>query len=118
MFASFEDLTIISNGFELTDEQLPAVLGRADDATIELTNVLVSRYHCEIDVEDGQLVVRDLGSMNGTLLNDRPITTAPLRVGDVLQIGLQLFEVRAIDIPQMSAQGHWQTDDSHAAAAV
>src|SRR5262245_41640307 len=48
----------------------------------------VSRQHARIDLAAGGATVCDNGSSNGTLLNDRPVTTpAPPRVGDRSQLG-------------------------------
>lgn len=96
MIAYFDDLSGFTKGFSLDLGQLPATLGRAGDVTVRLTNVLVSRYHCEIDIEDHHLVVRDLGALNPTLLNDQPITKSPLAVDDLLTVGLQTFRVKSI----------------------
>ncbi|MEO2012891.1 MAG: FHA domain-containing protein [Fuerstiella sp.] len=94
MFVCFDEVHGFSEGFCLAPEQLPATFGRAGDVTIRLTNLLVSRRHCQIAVKNDQLVVRDLSSLNGTLLNGEPIDEAPLFSGDTLQVGLQSFLVR------------------------
>ncbi len=96
MLACFDELNGFSDGFCLDLEQLPATFGRAGDVTVQLTNLLVSRHHCQIAVKDHQLVIRDLGSLNGTLLNGEPVDEAPLSSGDTLQVGLQSFFVRSI----------------------
>ena len=96
MIAYFEDLSGFSKGFRLDLDQLPATLGRAGDVTVRLTNVLVSRHHCEIDVSGGQLVVRDLGALNPTLLNGKPVVESQLCTGDLLKVGLQTFRVESI----------------------
>ena len=48
----------------------------------------VSRRHCCVAEASGRVRVRDLGSMNGTFVNGRPVKReAPLTVGDVLRVG-------------------------------
>ena len=48
----------------------------------------VSRRHCCVAEASGRVRVRDLGSTNGTWVNDRPVRReAPLAVGDVLRVG-------------------------------
>ena len=54
----------------------------------------VSRRHCEIDCFDGQLIVRDLGSRQGTYVNDIQIDEGPLNFNDQLRIGLTRFIVK------------------------
>ena len=48
--------------------KLPTVIGRSRTADLPLANPLVSRRHCEIFEANGQLMVRDLGSLNGTFV--------------------------------------------------
>lgn len=71
--------------------QLPVVIGRGRDSDIRLDDPLVSRQHCEIDELDGALVVRDLGSTNGTLVNGSSISEATLLPGDQLTVGKSQF---------------------------
>src|SRR5262245_51481500 len=47
----------------------------------------VSSTHCEVTVNGDAVVVRDLGSTNGTFLNRTPIEQAALSVGQRLQLG-------------------------------
>jgi hypothetical protein len=61
--------------------------GRDVDAPIHLDDVTVSRHHAEFTVEDGVLVVRDLGSTNGTYVNGRRADTAVLDAADEVIIG-------------------------------
>jgi pSer/pThr/pTyr-binding forkhead associated (FHA) protein len=54
---------------------------------IFLDDITVSRRHVEIATGDAGLVVRDVGSLNGTYVNRERIDEAPLVNGDELQIG-------------------------------
>lgn len=69
-------------------ERLPLVIGRSAAADIQLDDRWVSRQHCKVDVKEGVVVVRDLESRHGTLVNDKPITESKLFPGDTLSIGL------------------------------
>ncbi len=72
--------------------KLPAVLGRGKEATLKLVHSLVSRAHCEIFEIDGQLMVRDLGSLNGTYVAGQRIAEAvPLPSGELLTVGSVTF---------------------------
>jgi ABC-type multidrug transport system ATPase subunit len=67
------------------------MLGRdpATDVAIEASAAVVSRRHAEVQRRDGQFVLVDKGSFNGTLLNDQRITTpTPLYDGDRIQLGM------------------------------
>lgn len=62
--------------------------GRHPDSSIFLDDVTVSRNHVEfVRDSNGNYLVRDVGSLNGTYLNRERIDSAPLRSGDELQIG-------------------------------
>ena len=63
-------------------------LGRATDCTIPIKDRYLSRKHAEILFSEGVWVVRDCGSVNGTLLNGAKLTeVTPLRPGDRIVLG-------------------------------
>jgi hypothetical protein len=70
---------------------LPAIIGRGHDVTVNLTHPLVSRRHCELCEVDGQLRVRDLGSLNGTFIGSERVVEAILRPGELLTVGTVTF---------------------------
>ena len=57
--------------------QLPAVLGRSREADITVAHPLISRRHCEISENNGLLMLRDLASLNGTMIGGRRIEWPP-----------------------------------------
>jgi hypothetical protein len=63
------------------------LIGRSPDCDVFLDDVTVSRRHAELMREGDRLVVRDLGSLNGTFVNRRRIESAVLEDDDELQIG-------------------------------
>ena len=68
------------------------------DVAIEASAAVVSRRHAEIRRRDSQFVLHDLGSFNGTLINDQRITTpTPLYDGDRIQLGMGGPILRFID---------------------
>jgi len=69
-------------------------IGRTARADFILEEALVSRIHCRLtsDASD-QLIVEDLESTNGTLVNGKRIDRAVLREGDVLTVGRLDFTV-------------------------
>ncbi len=68
-------------------EQSETSIGRAADAAIRLQDDGISRRHARIVQRNGELCVEDLGSANGTFLNDRQIRSAVLHDGDKIQMG-------------------------------
>jgi len=74
--------------------QLPTVIGRNTEADVQVPDSMVSRRHCELYDYEGQLAVRDLGSANGTLVNQHRIEQDTLlSTGDTLSIGKVTFRV-------------------------
>jgi len=64
------------------------LVGRRAEVDLRLTDPSVSGKHCSIAWEADELVVRDLGSTNGTFVNEEPITRHVLSDGDALKLGL------------------------------
>lgn len=71
--------------------KLPTIIGRGRGATLTLPHALVSRQHCEIYEIEGQLYVRDMGSLNGTFVGNEPVTEAALPPGELLTVGAVTF---------------------------
>ena len=65
--------------------------GRGDDCTVLLDDITVSRHHCEIISKDGDLILTDIGSTNGTYVNSNQIESCKIETGDVMQIGKFVF---------------------------
>src|SRR5262245_43093010 len=78
--------------------KLPSIIGRGRGIAIILPHPLVSRQHCEVYESGGQLMVRDLGSLNGTLVKDERITESVLCPGELLTVGTGTF--RAVYEPE------------------
>ncbi len=66
------------------------VVGRRE-GDVRVDDPSVSGRHFQIEEHAGQFVLRDLGSSNGTFLNDRAVRSAPLRSGDRIQAGSTVF---------------------------
>src|SRR5215218_6153863 len=63
-------------------------IGRSASSTIQIVDKRVSRHHAVLRATRDSYVFEDLGSKNGTFLNDKPLTgRVKLNVGDRLQIG-------------------------------
>ena len=81
---------------------LPFKIGKKRGANhLVLPHRNVSREHCVIADEDGSLVLRDLGSRNGTFLNDeRVLDQVTLSDGAVIRISVYTITLRAAGVPR------------------
>jgi hypothetical protein len=75
-------------------EQGSNVLGRGTEADIRLPDTGVSRKHADVQLHGGTVVVEDLGSTNGTLVNGRRVARQDLVDGDVIRIGHSVLVYR------------------------
>ncbi len=66
-------------------------LGRKKNNDIVISSSEVSRYHAEIMMQNNRAIIRDNGSANGVLVNDKPIEEQKLNNGDIITIGSQQF---------------------------
>jgi pSer/pThr/pTyr-binding forkhead associated (FHA) protein len=70
------------------------LIGRAKGCAIRIGSAEVSRQHCRLRVRDGYLTVEDLGSRNGTQLNEEEVEGQQVvRPGDRLRVGPVTFVV-------------------------
>jgi hypothetical protein len=71
--------------FELTAPL--TILGRGTDCDLRLVDPGVSRHHAELRIEDGEVVLVDLGSTNGTFVNGQPVRRVTLTDGTRVTLG-------------------------------
>src|SRR4051812_3048483 len=62
------------------------LVGRDGRCDVRIASPRISRFHCSLSRHRDEVIVRDLGSTNGTLINGRRTTTGRLRPGDELGI--------------------------------
>lgn len=70
-----------------------AVLGRDSSCDITIPGTHLSRRHAELAVSGNKLLVRDLGSSNGTFVNDKQVTETELQAGDTIRFDVLIFTV-------------------------
>ena len=63
------------------------MVGRDRSCTIVLTHPAVSRRHARLVVENGQVVLEDLKSANGTFVNNSKVEKIKVAEGDVIRFG-------------------------------
>jgi diguanylate cyclase (GGDEF)-like protein len=65
----------------------PTILGRSSKCEVQVDQESVSRNHCRVSFNGKQYTIRDLGSTNGTYVNDELIDEVNLRDGDQIKVG-------------------------------
>jgi predicted component of type VI protein secretion system len=76
----------LDGGPDIPTGREPIIVGRHPHCDVRLRSIRVSRRHCFLSEVDGAVIVRDLGSSNGTLINGRRVEAGRLRPGDELSI--------------------------------
>jgi len=96
--------------WEITDKQM--TFGRGDEADVKITDERMSRQHFAVVPQGDKFVARDLGSTNGTYVNNNKITEVVLQANDRIRAGqtVVVFELEkskgvATVINEMSQEG-------------
>jgi pSer/pThr/pTyr-binding forkhead associated (FHA) protein len=83
-------LVLLSEGFAGRAYELKVdrtTVGRVSDNAFEIPESSVSSHHAEILLRGSDVVIKDLGSTNGTFINGEKITEAVLKPGQILKFG-------------------------------
>ncbi len=96
-------LLALSVGPDIPLDRGAVMVGRHPECDVRLDSRRVSRRHCLIIKERGDLVVRDLGSTNGTWINGRRIAAAWIRPGDEVAIADIRFRMGGDTSPGVAA---------------
>ena len=77
---------------------LPCIIGRSRLSNIAINHPLISRQHCEIYEDHGLVMVRDLGSLNGTYYKEAPIRrSVHIEYGESFAISTLNFVIEKAD---------------------
>ena len=82
------------NGKEYALDRDRVVIGRLAGSEIEIADTGASRRHAEVRRQGEDFVIADLGSTNGTLVNESPVSERTLEDGDRITIGRTVLEFR------------------------
>jgi pSer/pThr/pTyr-binding forkhead associated (FHA) protein len=95
------------------------LVGRKDDCDLRLDHKSVSKMHCVVVKTDGMLMLRDLGSTNGTRVNGQRVRRAILLPDDQLTIASYKFRIHlGPDNGVVKAQEHTQQLDPNEVAEL
>jgi pSer/pThr/pTyr-binding forkhead associated (FHA) protein len=78
-------------------------IGRGTDADVVLDDPATSRRHAQIELAAGKYVLKDLGSANGTLVNEQRVTERALSDGDMIKIGQNVLKISIASSPSPAA---------------
>jgi transcriptional regulator with PAS, ATPase and Fis domain len=80
-----------------------ARVGTSEGSTLRLADRSASRIHCELEVHEDVVTLRDLGSTNGTFLGEVRVRDVDVRVGASVRCGSSTFMIEAVQEPTFLA---------------
>jgi len=101
---------------DLTEDTI--TVGRVEDNALQIDDISVSSRHATLTLADGEYVLRDIGSTNGTRLNGKqldPETDHRLKEGDTILFG-KIDATYQSDVPAVSGARPLPTEDEPALA--
>ena len=91
---TFQVVEGVDKGRIFRDLPIPVTIGREEGNLLRLNDERVSRFHAKVQQEDGDVILTDLESTNGTRVNGSPIQIRRLRPGDQMNVGRSMLLVR------------------------
>jgi hypothetical protein len=104
-------LVALDEGPDINLDRAMVVVGRHPSCDTRLDSLRVSRHHCCMTQENGEVMVRDLGSTNGIRINGQRVEIGRIRTGDELSIAHIRYRLE-------NGHAHEQTIAESAAAGV
>jgi serine/threonine protein kinase len=97
-------LSVVDGGdqgrvFPLPESGVVLIGSNRKHTNICLHDLYVARVHCQVEVAEGQVVVVDQDSPNGTLVNGEKVAKRELKLGDVMRIGNSYLRLEERDAP-------------------
>jgi hypothetical protein len=87
---------VLSDGTRFDVGDKPVTVGRSGDCDLVLTDPTVSKHHIELRPRGGDVVLVDLGSTNGTRVNDIGVRDRVLADGDQIRVGATVLRFEAV----------------------
>jgi pSer/pThr/pTyr-binding forkhead associated (FHA) protein len=88
---TFQVLEGIDKGRIFRELPTPVTIGREEGNTLRLNDERVSRFHAKVQFDNGEIILTDLESTNGTRVNGNVVQIRRLRPGDRIGIGRSLL---------------------------
>src|SRR5206468_11855438 len=84
---TFQVIEGVDKGRIFRDLPIPVTIGREEGNLLRLNDERVSRFHAKVQQEDGDVILTDLESTNGTRVNGSPVQIRRLKPGDQVAMG-------------------------------
>jgi predicted component of type VI protein secretion system len=88
---TFQVIEGVDKGRIFRELPIPVTIGREEGNLLRLNDERVSRFHAKVQQEDGDVILTDLESTNGTRVNGSPIQIRRLRAGDQISVGRSML---------------------------
>ena len=88
---TFQVIEGVDKGRIFRELPIPVTIGREEGNLLRLNDERVSRFHAKVQQEDGDIILTDLESTNGTRVNGSPVQIRRLRAGDQISIGRSML---------------------------
>src|SRR5947199_666576 len=92
---TFQVLEGIDKGRVFRDLPTPVTIGREEGNMLRLNDERVSRFHAKVQLDNGEVILTDLESTNGTRVNNNVVQIRRLRPGDRVGIGRTVLRYRS-----------------------
>ena len=99
-------LVVLSAGLNGRTHELnvdKTTIGRVEDNTFQIADPSVSSHHCEVLLQGNEVLIRDLGSTNGSFINGEKISESILKPGQTLKLGQIELQLLTEGMPMPSA---------------
>jgi pSer/pThr/pTyr-binding forkhead associated (FHA) protein len=88
---TFQVLEGVDRGRIFRDLPTPVTIGREEGNLLRLNDERVSRFHAKVQIDNGDIILTDLESTNGTRVNGKAVQIRRLRPGDRVAVGRSLL---------------------------
>lgn len=88
---TFQVIEGVDKGRIFRDLPIPVTIGREEGNLLRLNDERISRFHAKVQQEDGDVILTDLESTNGTRVNGAPVQIRRLRAGDQINVGRSML---------------------------
>ena len=99
------DLVATNTSASVSANKFPAMLNENARCAVQCNDTIPGSHHCLLSIVEGQLMVWDLGTSGGTLVNGSRVIKAAMKSGDTLSLAGTSFQVNYQQRPQRYLRG-------------